>query len=150
MRILTQAPKLPSSQAPKSDLFKGIGEKEKVPIYDKSMLSVGEMMMNGQRYLFNLIVDENNEKEGDASWSVYPNPASDFINLQGPSGQVKGESMDIEIMNSNGQTVYSSEGMSFHKDGNRISIRNLTSGMYILRLRTTDEEIQLPFVKIRP
>ena len=62
-------------------------------------LSVGEMMMNGQRYLFNLIVEEDNDKEGDASWSVYPNPASDFINLQNSDGQVKSEYMDMEIIN---------------------------------------------------
>ena len=113
-------------------------------------LSVGEMMMNGQRYLFNLIVEEDNEKEGDASWSVYPNPALDFLNLQGPSGQVKGEYMDMEIMNANGQTVYVREGINIHNDGNRISVGDLTSGMYILRLRTADGEFQLPFVKMRP
>jgi hypothetical protein len=113
-------------------------------------LTVGEMMMNGQRYLFNLIVEEKENQSDRGSWSVYPNPASDFINLQGPSGQVKSEYMDIEMITANGQRVYSREGIHISKVGNRISIGDLSSGMYILRLQTADEEIQLPFVKMRP
>jgi Fe2+ transport system protein B len=58
--------------------------------------------------------------------------------------------MDLDIINVNGQIVERREGVNVHNDGNRISIRELNSGMYILRLTTTDEEVQLPFVKMRP
>jgi|GEM_PF-1786008 len=113
-------------------------------------LNVGEMMMNGQRYLFNLIVEEKESKEGEVNWSVYPNPASDFIFLHSPNGLLMNEYMDMDIINVNGQIVERREGMRIHNDGNRISIRELNSGMYILRLRNTDEEVQIPFVKMRP
>jgi len=80
----------------------------------------------------------------------YPNPASDFIHLQNSDGEIKSEYMDLDIINVNGQIVERREGVNVHNDGNRISIRELNSGMYILRLRTANEEVQLPFVKMRP
>jgi len=63
---------------------------------------------------------------------------------------VKSEYMDIEMITANGQRIYSREEIHISKVGNRISIGDLSSGMYILRLQTADEEIQLPFVKMRP
>ena len=112
-------------------------------------LNVGEMMMNGQRYLFNLIVEENESAREDEEWSIYPNPASEYIHIRS-SQKYTQKDIDLEILNTNGQRVHYNEGVNLNKNGNRISIHELISGMYILRLRTADDEVQLPFVKIRP
>ena len=112
-------------------------------------LNVGEMMMNGKRYLFNLIVEEKESARKDEEWSIYPNPATEFIHIRSSNGQAQVD-MDLEIINTSGQSVYRKVGVNLHKDGNRIAIHELPSGMFILRLHTADKEIQLPFVKIRP
>jgi hypothetical protein len=96
-----------------------------------------------------LIVEENESAREDEEWSIYPNPASEYIHIRSSKRHAQME-MDVEIINTSGQTVYLKEGVSLHKDGNRLAIHELSSGMFILRLNTADTEIQLPFVKIRP
>lgn len=55
--------------------------------------------------------------------SVFPNPASDFIQIQGESG-------DLELFNSLGQSVIQTK----HNGTSTISVSNLPAGVYAIRL----------------
>jgi len=63
--------------------------------------------------------------------NVYPNPASDWINIHNlTSNKVR----SIDIVNIQGQVVYTEQGDLFENRDRRIDITNLTSGMYLIRV----------------
>ena len=74
----------------------------------------------------------------DISESVYPNPASDFI-------QVKGnlEKSTVKIYDISGNCVLN----KFLEDGNKIDVRSLSSGIYFLKIPAVDTNTFCKFVK---
>ena len=59
---------------------------------------------------------------------MYPNPATDFVNLDFPNREAK----QISILNAKGQIIRSVEAF----DKIRINIQDLSSGMYFISIRT--------------
>lgn len=66
-----------------------------------------------------------------SDFSVYPNPASDLLNIK--LGNSMAELKNIEIFDLNGRLVLSPSATN-----NTISVKNLSTGTYILLLKTTD------------
>lgn len=65
-------------------------------------------------------------------FSVYPNPADDFIYFENTSGNFK-----VEIFNAKGQRVKQAE-ISVNK--NYVAISELNKGIYYVQLKTTDNK----------
>lgn len=61
--------------------------------------------------------------------SVYPNPSSDIVRLREPQNVAT-----VSIMDLHGKTVYQTASVS----KGEISVKNLTSGMYSVRIETKD------------
>jgi len=72
--------------------------------------------------------------------SVYPNPASHFIQLGSPIDNEQG--MQLEIYNSYGQVVYSEK-----YKGSSVSISSLSTGVYVLVLKSENEKWQTKLIK---
>ncbi len=72
--------------------------------------------------------------------NVYPNPASQFINIQTINSGV----YDIKIMNLSGQIVNQVQG-----NGNQFSINveNLPSGLYLVNIQSQNQSQSIKFVK---
>lgn len=63
-------------------------------------------------------------------FSVYPNPASDWIQVKAPGHRfISGA--DIQLLNSDGQIVWQGS----YNDGERINISGFASGLYLLTVR---------------
>lgn len=74
--------------------------------------------------------------------SVYPNPASDVLNIKSSNGELP---ESYTIFNSLGQTVATSKIMS---DSNMtVNISSLNNGVYFIKLEKTDKASTLKFVK---
>ena len=76
--------------------------------------------------------------------AIFPNPANDILNITSPE-----TISEIEIMNSLGQAVYRAE---VNADNAVCNVEDLTSGVYVLRIRTLGEVegsaiMQMKFVK---
>lgn len=87
-----------------------------------------------------------NEKKSEASFTIYPNPANNLFMLDAVVS-TKG-SIDVEIVNALGQTVYStrfenSNGV-LHAP---VSVANLPSGVYFVSVQTSQERILHKFIK---
>ncbi|WP_290839002.1 S8/S53 family peptidase [Flavobacterium sp.] len=78
------------------------------------------------------------QKVDAISFFVYPNPANDVISI---AGDILTESR-IEVMNAVGQTVY----VGFATDKN-ISVSNLTSGIYFVKVTESDRSAVRKIVK---
>lgn len=70
--------------------------------------------------------------ESEGSINIYPNPAKDNLNIKG-SGI-----MSVAIYNVVGQMVYSSD---MAEDNQIIDLGGLTSGIYMVKVKTSSEEI---------
>lgn len=73
-------------------------------------------------------------KENDIS--VYPNPATDFITIQSKSQITK-----AEIFNAAGRSI------NAKLNGDKIDVRNLLPGVYILSIETKEEQFSKKFIK---
>ncbi|MDR2238544.1 MAG: GEVED domain-containing protein [Chryseobacterium sp.] len=69
---------------------------------------------------------------------IYPNPASDLLNIQGLSS----DAATYEIFTAAGQKA--DEGKV---SGNTVNISKLIKGVYFLQLKTKDQTIRLKFIK---
>ena len=58
--------------------------------------------------------------------SVYPNPATDYIQIIGLKGMQK-----VEIFNTSGQIVYSKDAMA---NGLRVNVNNFAQGTYFVKV----------------
>jgi len=76
------------------------------------------------------------EKNSDAFFA-YPNPANDFLNIELSDLSLGAEK--IYLTDISGRTLYQSNFGGGIKSES-INVRNLASGMYILQLKTTNEE----------
>ena len=66
--------------------------------------------------------------------SIYPNPANSIINI------VNVENANVEVVNALGQVVYEKENVSGELS---IDIRNLTNGMYFVKVNDTVTKINI-------
>lgn len=74
-----------------------------------------------------------NEVNGGVEWTVYPNPAENFVSVNYINGS--NESLSIEIANNIGQVVYSENlesksGLNNHK----VDVTSLSHGIYFVKL----------------
>ena len=76
-----------------------------------------------------LIIPEN--KEAKFTLNVYPNPATDFVNIDIQSKHLNG-TYNLEITNINGQVLYKQE---FYPNNTlRISLKSINSELLILKV----------------
>ncbi|NNF35966.1 MAG: T9SS type A sorting domain-containing protein, partial [Saprospiraceae bacterium] len=75
------------------------------------------------------------EENTISSYVISPNPSSDIIEIKGDFLKNK----LIQIIDKNGKAIH-----AINLDNNRINIKDLTNGLYYLRIK---DEI-IPFVKI--
>jgi hypothetical protein len=131
----------PGSFAPAapSDMFAGIGKNGQIVSVSKSLdlvvVRMGNQTTSGEvpTQLCNSIWEKLNAvmcsvtstdeiNLNKKTISIFPNPASTDININAPSG----ESFQIEIRNSFGQTILKDQNK------NRIDISNLKNGLYLI------------------
>jgi hypothetical protein len=90
-------------------------------------------------YCDNLGINENEQ----AKFIVYPNPASETINIQSLSEGYVGIMLDVIDTKGIKISTHSLDGMN-----TKISIQNLVNGYYFLRINSGNEQIELiPFIK---
>ncbi len=75
---------------------------------------------------------------------VFPNPATDVLQLQLNSGYDK---VDVQIVNVSGQVVKQISNLSAANQTIKIPVNNLASGTYFLYLQSGGEKQVLQFVK---
>ncbi|MGC9344955.1 MAG: T9SS type A sorting domain-containing protein, partial [Bacteroidales bacterium] len=75
-------------------------------------------------------IEENNR--GLSLFRVYPNPAGDFLNIQLPESTLKAQ---LVLINLQGQMV---KRIQINENNSRISLSDLESGFYMLRLNAGD------------
>lgn len=96
-----------------------------------------EVVTTSQPYMVNSIgVDENEI----ISFSVYPNPTTDYISLEYNASLM--ENASVSITNYNGQVVYQNTSFT-----DRIDVSNLNSGVYILQLTSDTKKGYSRFIK---
>ncbi|MBL0316190.1 MAG: T9SS type A sorting domain-containing protein [Flavobacteriales bacterium] len=72
-----------------------------------------------------------------AAWSVYPNPTNGVININ--SSQIHGNSVQLDVVNTMGQIVFSQLVQSTEISGTyALDLTHLDNGQYVLRM--TDEK----------
>lgn len=81
------------------------------------------------------------EKEGHA-FSVYPNPSTDYLYLEGLSKTE--DYFSLQLINQQGNLM-KAEGI-WENDSFRISTDNLSAGHYLLQLTTIEEVLQFPII----
>ncbi|WP_153392666.1 T9SS type A sorting domain-containing protein [Chryseobacterium vaccae] len=74
--------------------------------------------------------------EEESNISVYPNPATDFINIQSASPVSK-----VEIFDNTGRS------MNTQPDHNKIDIRNLTPGIYTISMEIKGNKFSKKFIR---
>jgi hypothetical protein len=71
---------------------------------------------------------------------IYPNPVIDFINLTNTTGK----NLDIQVIDLKGQILYEGNVSEMAK----IDLNHLTSGLYILRVQTVNQDpLRYLFIK---
>ena len=72
------------------------------------------------------VVEENGSSTGSVPLTVYPNPASEVLYIQGF------ESAEVQVFNALGQWVRTI------KNANEINVSDWAEGVYVLRIATAD------------
>ena len=83
-----------------------------------------------------LIEDEIDSEYDLVEISIFPNPATDFINLN-----YLPESSKIELINISGQTLHEAF------DQSRFNVSDLEAGIYMFRIYSDDESRVVKFIK---
>jgi len=86
-----------------------------------------------------------NQAIEEKTFKVFPNPATDFIQVQ--LDEVKGETALIEIVNVMGQVVYQTQVTISGGLNETIPTKALNGGMYIMRVSTDNKVLTNTFVK---
>jgi len=95
------------------------------------------------RYTYSKIVTLN--LNGGQHFSLYPNPATDWINLQtgnNPSGNI-----NYKIIDNGGKTILQASGQVITNGRISIDINTLAKGVYYLDLYTNLAKKTMQFVK---
>ncbi|MBP6235300.1 MAG: T9SS type A sorting domain-containing protein [Saprospiraceae bacterium] len=82
---------------------------------------------------------DNRSKVSINDFSVYPNPASDEINVKWISGYT-GKAATITVTNQLGQTVVTQKLSAVTNEIETINVSQLTNGMYILSVQSEDKQ----------
>jgi len=85
------------------------------------------------------------ELEAVANLEVYPNPASDVLNITFNS--INAEKLSLEIINALGQVVISEQIANQSNTNLQYSVNDLESGVYSLRITADSNETTASFVK---
>jgi hypothetical protein len=88
------------------------------------------------------ITDQNTTNRSidtEKEFSVYPNPASDEINVKWISGYT-GKAANITVTNQLGQTVVTQKLSAVTNEIETINVSQLTNGMYILSVQSEDKQ----------
>jgi hypothetical protein len=83
-------------------------------------------------------------EEQFAELSVYPNPATDVINIANPSNL--GE-LGVEMLDINGRVVYASSSLLMNTDAATVDISRFERGVYTLRIFNNDGQSTFKVVK---
>lgn len=75
----------------------------------------------------------------ESSLNVYPNPASDVINIQ--SDQKDGLETDLRILDISGRTVLTRSGIRLGYSAIKIDVSELSEGAYVLELSSENEVV---------
>lgn len=95
---------------------------------------------------FSMIVIINNGRNSSSAISIFPNPATNFLNLQTKAGQT-GKAV-VSIISGAGQIVYKSDYTIANESIVNLDVKKLSVGNYIVRIITADGvTTNLPFVK---
>lgn len=83
-------------------------------------------------------VPENTYTENSSLIQLYPNPATDNVNVQFDLNQ--NSDVEINVLNLNGQTLYSKKLNRIQKGEQNIElpVSNLSSGIYMISVKTND------------
>lgn len=73
------------------------------------------------------------------SIKIYPNPTTDFIHIQNPANQ---KIIKAEVFDSNGRLIKVSKTVD-----NKIDVKNIANGLYILKVSTEKGSQNLKFIK---
>ncbi len=96
-----------------------------------------EVVTTSLPYSVNSVGIDENEL---LSFSVYPNPTTDFITLK--LGELDINIGELAILNYNGQIMYKSTDLT-----DRIDVSNLKAGIYILQLTSENKKGMSRFIK---
>jgi hypothetical protein len=83
------------------------------------------------------------EKETPINFSVYPNPADDFIGI---NVEANGNSVDMELYNILGERILSN---SLGHGNNQIDVSNLTNGVYFCTILKNGNAVETKKIVIR-
>lgn len=79
------------------------------------------------------------EENGNETSFIYPQPASDFLNVETTIPATK-----IEILNSNGQLIQSHQA---NGNRNQINVTGLSAGMYFMRIYAAEGQSVKRFIR---
>jgi hypothetical protein len=78
--------------------------------------------------------------ENSHQWAVYPNPASDYVEVVSPDSYREWTvGSEVELYNLLGQQV--SPSIEVSKDGLRLDVRDLPEGIYLLHIRDKNDNL---------
>lgn len=106
-------------------------------------------VLNGISYSIqiDMILSVENEFV-NSNIKIFPNPVSDFLNIS--MGELKDNIYKVEIINSNGQIVYSKQQYFLNKQQESLNISYLPIGFYILNITDNKNSIfYKKFVKVK-
>ncbi len=85
-----------------------------------------------------------NDVSASENISVYPNPATDFINIEFEN---KINVKSIRILDIAGKQLFNSESLNFNNENVRIPVSGFPEGSYMLLIQTGEETWQHKFIK---
>lgn len=88
-------------------------------------------------WMYELPIIASVEEKEEISFELYPNPASEFLNIKGNLAN-----FSVEIINTNGNSVLKVQNQK------NIKISDLADGLYLLKITSGNEEITKNFVKM--
>jgi hypothetical protein len=105
-----------------------------------------KIIEKGNIITYSTIAVVNNNKQGSARISIFPNPAVNYLNIQTKAGQ-KGRAY-VSISSASGQTVYKQDYTIANSSILYIDVQKLAPGNYFVRVLSPDgEATNLPFIK---
>jgi hypothetical protein len=95
-------------------------------------------------HFFDVGIEDNQLAE---SVSVYPNPATDVINVECRMKNEEWEMANVEVYDVCGKMVAVEGANNFSPQQARINVRDLAPGLYFIRLTLEQGVVTKPFVK---
>ncbi len=95
-------------------------------------------------YIYDLITDVEN-KIALENLTIYPNPASQYIQIAGESNN--GDKLNFIIFNTLGESLFNEEISTFGTFNHQIDLSNLTAGIYFLSITNGSEKVIKKIIK---